>query len=95
MSKSREGSATTGSFLTGIMMASRSASYTAKSAISSGGTRIGLPSLGSENAIELNYSIQVSRCILLQPAFQYYIDVGANPHVPNAAVLGFRTKVTF
>jgi len=62
---------------------------------SSGGTLLGLPSLGSEKAIELNYSIQVSRCILLQPAFQYYIDVGANSHVPNAAVLGFRTKVTF
>jgi porin len=58
-------------------------------------TLIGGPSLGSEKAIELNYAIQASHWIQLQPVFQYYIDVGANSHIPNAAVLGFRTKVTF
>jgi len=26
---------------------------------------------------------------------QYYDDVGANPHIPNAAVFGFRVKVDF
>jgi porin len=55
----------------------------------------GMPALGSEKAIELNYAIQVTPFVLLQPVFQYYIDVGANSQIPNAPVLGFRTKVTF
>jgi hypothetical protein len=32
---------------------------------------------------------------LVQPVFQYYVDVGANSNLTNAPVLGFRTKVTF
>lgn len=56
---------------------------------------MGLPPLGSEKAIEVNYALRLSPCLLLQPVFQYYIDVGANADTPNAAVLGFRTKVTF
>jgi porin len=59
------------------------------------GTLLGMPALGSEEAIELNYAIQVSPCVLLQPVFQYYVNVGGNSHIPNAAVFGFRTKVTF
>lgn len=51
--------------------------------------------LGSEKAFELNYSLQVTPYFLLQPTFQYYVDVGANAALPNAPVLGFRTKVTF
>ena len=53
------------------------------------------PLLGSEKAFEVNYSLQVTPYFLLQPAFQYYVNVGANPALPNAPVLGFRTKVTF
>lgn len=56
---------------------------------------IGLPPLGSEKALEFNYGLQVTRYFLLQPVFQYYVDTGANSRVPNAAVFGFRTKVTF
>ncbi len=55
----------------------------------------GLPLLGSEKAIELNYAAQVTPYFLVQPVFQYYVDVGGNARTPNAAVFGFRTKVTF
>ena len=56
---------------------------------------IGLPPLGSEKAFEFNYGLQVKPYFLVQPVFQYYVDTGANPHAPNAAVFGFRTKVIF
>jgi len=56
---------------------------------------LGGPLLGSEKAFELNYSLQVTPYWLIQPAFQYYVDVGANSAIPNAPTLGFRTKVTF
>jgi porin len=56
---------------------------------------IGLPPLGSEKALEFNYGLQLTPYFLVQPVFQYYVDIGANPRVPNAAVFGFRTKVTF
>jgi len=59
------------------------------------GVLMGGPKLGSEKAFELNYSLQVTPYFLLQPVFQYYVDVGANSNLPNAPVLGFRTKVTF
>jgi carbohydrate-selective porin OprB len=51
--------------------------------------------LGSEKAVELNYSLQVTPYWLVQPVFQYYVDVGGNAALPNAPVLGFRTKVNF
>ena len=51
--------------------------------------------LGSEKAFEVNYTLQVTPYFLLEPTFQYYVSVGANPILPNAPVLGFRTKVTF
>jgi porin len=50
---------------------------------------------GSEKAIEVNYAIQVSPCWLFQPVFQYYMDVGGSARIPNAAVVGLRTKVVF
>ena len=56
---------------------------------------IGLPPLGSEKALEFSYGLQVKPYFLIQPIFQYYVDVGANPQIPNAAVFGFRTKVAF
>jgi porin len=59
------------------------------------GTLLGAAPLGSEKAFELNYSLQVTPYFLLQPAFQYYVNVGANPALSNTSVLGFRTKVTF
>jgi|SRR5277367_1315560 len=59
------------------------------------GIPLGAPLLGSEKAIEVNYSAEVRPYILFQPVFQYYVDVGANSRIPNAAVLGFRVKVTF
>jgi carbohydrate-selective porin OprB len=59
------------------------------------GALLGGPLLGSEKAFELNYSIQVMPYWLVQPTFQYYANVGGNPALANAPVLGFRTKVTF
>jgi porin len=59
------------------------------------GVLLGGPRLGSEKAFELNYALQVTPYFLVQPVFQYYVDVGANSNLPNAPVLGFRTKVTF
>src|SRR5262249_19519869 len=56
---------------------------------------VGLPLLGSEKAIELNYALHVTPYILFQPVFQYYVDVGGNSRTPNAAVFGFRTQVNF
>jgi carbohydrate-selective porin OprB len=55
----------------------------------------GEPRLGSEKAIEMNYALQVKPYFLWQPVFQYYVDAGGNSRTPNAAVLGFRTKVAF
>jgi porin len=62
---------------------------------SSFGVLLGGAPLGSEKAVELNYSLQVTPYWYVQPVFQYYVDVGANGALPNAAVLGFRTKVNF
>jgi carbohydrate-selective porin OprB len=59
------------------------------------GALLGGAPLGSEKAVELNYSLQVTPYWYVQPVFQYYVDVGANGALPNAAVLGFRTKVNF
>jgi porin len=55
----------------------------------------GFPLLGSEKAYELNYAAWIRPYLLFQPTFQYYDDVGANSHIPNAVVLGFRVKVDF
>ncbi|HKW35982.1 MAG TPA: carbohydrate porin [Candidatus Acidoferrum sp.] len=59
------------------------------------GALLGGPRLGSEKAFELNYSIKVTPYLLVEPTFQYYANVGGNPALTNAPVLGFRTKVTF
>jgi carbohydrate-selective porin OprB len=58
-------------------------------------TPLGLPILGSEKAIELNYALQIRPYFLWQPVFQYYWDVGGDSRIPNAAVFGFRVKVDF
>jgi carbohydrate-selective porin OprB len=59
------------------------------------GALLGGPLLGSEKAFELNYSVQVTSYWLVQPTFQYYANVGGNPALANAPVLGFRTKIAF
>jgi porin len=55
----------------------------------------GLPVLGSEKMFEVNYLAQLNRWWMVQPVFQYYVNVGGNPRWNNAPVLGFRTKVDF
>src|SRR5262249_3622923 len=59
------------------------------------GGSLGQPLLGSEKAIEVNYSFQITPFWLVQPAFQYYANVGANPTLSDPVVLGFRTKIKF
>ena len=56
---------------------------------------LGGPLPGSEKAVELNYALQVTPFFLLQPTFQYYVDVGAKSSLSNASIFGFRTKITF
>ena len=52
---------------------------------------LGLPVLGSEKAVEVNYALKVTRWFTFQPVIQYYFDAGASPHGRNATVAGFRT----
>lgn len=59
------------------------------------GALLGGTPLGSEKAFELNYAFQVTPYWLVQPTFQYYINVGGNHTIPDAPVFGFRTKVNF
>jgi Carbohydrate-selective porin, OprB family len=39
----------------------------------------GLPLFGSEEAVEVNYTLKITRWFTLQPVGQYYFDTGANP----------------
>jgi porin len=59
------------------------------------GLPLGVPPLGSEKAIELNYAAWLRPYLLFQPVFQYYWNVGGDSQIANAAVLGFRVKVDF
>ena len=52
----------------------------------------GLPTFGSEKAVEVNYALKVTRWFTLQPVVQYYFDTGANPLGHNSVVAGFRTR---
>ena len=58
------------------------------------GQLLGGAPLGSEKAFELNYSLKVRPYLLLEPTFQYYVNVGGNPLLSNPAVFGLRTKIT-
>jgi porin len=58
------------------------------------GQLLGAARLGSEKALEWNYSIQVRPYLLLEPTFQYYVNVGGNPLLSNPAVFGLRTRIT-
>ena len=51
------------------------------------GQLLGGAPLGAEKAFELNYFLEVRPYLLLQPAFQYYVNVGRNPLLSNPAVL--------
>lgn len=55
---------------------------------------LGLMPFGSEKALEVNYSMRVTRWFTFQPVFQQYFDVGANPLMRNSTVAGFRTSFT-
>ena len=50
-------------------------------------------SLQSENALELNGLVQVTRSITLQPVVERFIDLGGS--AKQATVFGFRSKVDF
>jgi carbohydrate-selective porin OprB len=54
-----------------------------------------LPTYGAEKAFELNYMVQAKPWLVLQPTVQYYANLGTNSRNGNAAVAGFRIKVTF
>ena len=54
-----------------------------------------LSTYGAEKAFEMNYMVQAQPWLILQPALQYYADLGANSHLGNAVIAGFRVKVTF
>jgi carbohydrate-selective porin OprB len=54
-------------------------------------SQAGLLRYGTEKALEVNYSLQVTRWFTFQPVFQYYFDTGANPFSRNNSVAGFRT----
>jgi hypothetical protein len=53
------------------------------------------PVLGAEKAVEVNYLFQVTHRLVLQPAVQYFAEVGANPRQGDAIAAGFRLKLTF
>lgn len=54
----------------------------------------GLLPFGSEKAVELNYSIKVTRWFTFQPVYQHYFDTGADPVNRGSSVAGFRTNFT-
>lgn len=58
--------------------------------------RIGSPTLEDEKAIEINYLVQLTQWLYVQPVAQYYVNVGGLHNGDNdAMVAGFRAKVTF
>lgn len=49
----------------------------------------------AETTFELTYLIHVYRGVMFQPDFQYEIHPNAQKNIPNAAFLGFKTRVDF
>jgi carbohydrate-selective porin OprB len=47
-----------------------------------------LPTYDAEKAFELNYMVQAKPWLVLQPAVQYYANLGTNSCSGNAAVAG-------
>ena len=54
----------------------------------------GSPILGSEKAMEINYLFRMTSWWYVQPGYQRYWSVGANPNIGGATILGFRMKIT-
>jgi carbohydrate-selective porin OprB len=54
-----------------------------------------LPTYSAYKALWLNYMVQAKPWLVLQATVQYYANLGANLRSGNAAVAGFRIKVTF
>jgi porin len=48
-----------------------------------------------EIIVEVNYNIHVYRGLIFQPDFQYVFRPNAQANIPNAAVFGFRARVSF
>lgn len=63
----------------------------------------GLPVLASstratqkhQEIIELNYNIHVTRGVSFQPLFQYYFRPNGVSNISDAAILGFKSNITF
>jgi porin len=53
----------------------------------------GIPPNQAEHGVEFNALFNIRPTILLQPAIQYYANVGGGPQ--RAVVFGFRAKVDF
>ena len=54
-----------------------------------------LPTFGAEKAFELNYMVRAQPWLIIQPAVQYYANLGGDTHRGDAVVAGFRVKVSF
>jgi carbohydrate-selective porin OprB len=49
---------------------------------------------GTEKAVEVNYSLRLTRWLTVQPVLQHYFDPGALPHSRSQTIAGFRTTFT-
>jgi carbohydrate-selective porin OprB len=67
------------------------AQQSSRSQLNQAHSAMGLPPLGSEKAVEVNYVLKVTGWFTFQPALQYYFDSGASSQGRNATVAGFRT----
>ena len=45
--------------------------------------------------IELNYDIHVFRGVNFEPVFQYYFRPNAQRNIQDAALLGFKSHISF
>src|SRR6202021_3047526 len=54
-----------------------------------------LPTFGAEKAFELNYMVRAQPWLIIQPAVEYYANLGGDTHRGDAVVAGFRIKVSF
>lgn len=49
----------------------------------------------SQEIIELNYNIHVTQGVSFQPLFQYYFRPNGVSNIPDAAIFGFKSNITF
>ena len=57
------------------------------------GGALGVQTYGE--VLELNYAIQVSPAVLIQPELEYFIRPGATGAVPNSFLVGVKTHFDF